>query len=83
MAKEEKLKVLKKTTEEKSAKKAFQEWMDHVRKKRNERTNQVQKRKEKFTHQMQWDPGGLISEIQSSYFQDHRVLYHSDCSRSL
>jgi hypothetical protein len=62
-----KLEVLKKTPEEKSAEKAFEERLDQMWKERNERINMMLKiLKERFQHQVLWDPGGLIYENRPS-----------------
>jgi hypothetical protein len=67
-----KYKCLRKTTEGNSAGEAFQEWMDHVRKKHHEQIDNVRRRKARLQHKVPWDPRGLICKIRSSEVSDHR-----------
>jgi hypothetical protein len=74
--KKNKLKLLKKTTKEKSAEKAFEERLNQIRKERNERIDKVLKLvKERLQRQVLWDPGGGIHRIRPSEVSDRRSQY--------
>jgi hypothetical protein len=62
----------RKTTQKKSQKEAFQQWMDNVRKKHRNQTNNVRHQMTRQQRHVPWDPGGFIYETRSSQVPDHR-----------
>jgi hypothetical protein len=72
----------KKTTHGKSTREAFQQWIDHVRKKHREQMNNDGRLTTEMRRYVPWDPGGFIYETRYQKFSSiearmtHRSPYH-------
>jgi hypothetical protein len=65
--------LLRKNMHDKSSKEAFQAWIDQVRMKHHEQTNNVGRHQTtRQQRHVPWDPGGFISKNRSSQVPDHR-----------